>query len=248
MYVCITTNLCFGRYNNGDAYIIDVSQSVEHDHPHALEFLRKDCSNVNDFFLKHGVAVMTLRELFEFVTDPSITSTNIHLYLEKAMDIASERTAEERSNQESVNEEVFKNAYIPRTLTEVSHYERDVDSMTMMKDEESSLNRQNDNILYQTVTGLKKDLSGVQTVPALLENCDELESSEEESEGEEDESTDEESGKEQDDKGKQGDDSPLDKKERKKTTKEAQREKRKNKVPKHVKKRKEKVSKMKKGK
>ncbi len=35
------------RYHNGDAYIIDVSQSVEHDHPHALEFLRKDCSNVS---------------------------------------------------------------------------------------------------------------------------------------------------------------------------------------------------------
>lgn len=35
------------RYHGGDAYIIDVSQSVEHDHPHALEFLRKDCSNVN---------------------------------------------------------------------------------------------------------------------------------------------------------------------------------------------------------
>lgn len=26
---------------------------------------------------------MTLRELFEFVTDPSITSSNINLYLEK---------------------------------------------------------------------------------------------------------------------------------------------------------------------
>uniref|UniRef100_A0A8C8J0Y1 Serine/threonine-protein kinase RIO1 n=1 Tax=Oncorhynchus tshawytscha TaxID=74940 RepID=A0A8C8J0Y1_ONCTS len=151
-------------YNDGDAYIIDVSQSVEHDHPHALEFLRKDCTNVNDFFLKRGVAAMTLRELFEFVTDPSITSSNINLYLEKAMDIASERTAEERSNQDSVNEEVFKNAYIPRTLTEVSHYERDVDAMTNMKDDESSHNMQNDNILYQTVTGLKKDLSGVQTV------------------------------------------------------------------------------------
>uniref|UniRef100_A0A673XF26 Serine/threonine-protein kinase RIO1 n=1 Tax=Salmo trutta TaxID=8032 RepID=A0A673XF26_SALTR len=150
-------------YNDGDAYIIDVSQSVEHDHPHALEFLRKDCTNVNDFFLKRGVAAMTLRELFEFVIDPSITSSNINLYLEKAMDIASERTAEERSNQDSVNEEVFKNAYIPRTLTEVSHYERDVDAMTNMKDDESSRNMLNDNILYQTVTGLKKDLSGVQT-------------------------------------------------------------------------------------
>lgn len=44
--------LCFCRYHNGDAYIIDVSQSVEHDHPHALEFLRKDCSNVNGKCLK----------------------------------------------------------------------------------------------------------------------------------------------------------------------------------------------------
>uniref|UniRef100_A0A6Q2YST8 Serine/threonine-protein kinase RIO1 n=1 Tax=Esox lucius TaxID=8010 RepID=A0A6Q2YST8_ESOLU len=114
-------------YNDGEAYIIDVSQSVEHDHPHALEFLRKDCANINDFFLKRGVAAMTLRELFEFVTDPSITRSNINLYLERAMEITSERTAEERSNQDSVNEEVFKNAYIPRTLTEVSHYERDVD-------------------------------------------------------------------------------------------------------------------------
>uniref|UniRef100_A0AAR2LK64 Serine/threonine-protein kinase RIO1 n=1 Tax=Pygocentrus nattereri TaxID=42514 RepID=A0AAR2LK64_PYGNA len=93
-------------YHNGDAYIIDVSQSVEHDHPHALEFLRKDCSNINDFFQKHNVAVMTVRELFEFVTDPSITSDNINQYLEKAMEIASARTAEERTNQDKVDEEL----------------------------------------------------------------------------------------------------------------------------------------------
>ena len=35
------------RYHEGTLYVIDVSQSVEHDHPHALEFLRKDCTNVN---------------------------------------------------------------------------------------------------------------------------------------------------------------------------------------------------------
>lgn len=40
--------LCLAlRYQSGSVYIIDVSQSVEHDHPHALEFLRKDCVNVN---------------------------------------------------------------------------------------------------------------------------------------------------------------------------------------------------------
>jgi len=53
-------------------YIIDVSQSVEHEHPYAMDFLRMDCNNVNRFFKSKGVAVMTLRELFEFVTDPEL--------------------------------------------------------------------------------------------------------------------------------------------------------------------------------
>uniref|UniRef100_A0A8C4RME7 Serine/threonine-protein kinase RIO1 n=1 Tax=Erpetoichthys calabaricus TaxID=27687 RepID=A0A8C4RME7_ERPCA len=171
-------------YHNGDAYIIDVSQSVEHDHPHALEFLRKDCANINDFFLKWQVAVMTVRELFEFVTDPSITNENIDDYLEKAMEIASSRTAEERSNQDKVDEEVFKKAYIPRTLNEVSNYERDFDLLMKAKEEDATLNALDDNILYQTVTGLKKDLSGVQRVPAILEErISGSESSESEEEG-----------------------------------------------------------------
>ncbi|XP_026683769.1 serine/threonine-protein kinase RIO1-like [Diaphorina citri] len=32
-------------------FIIDVAQSVEHDHPHALQFLRKDCDNVTGKYL-----------------------------------------------------------------------------------------------------------------------------------------------------------------------------------------------------
>ncbi|XP_060100179.1 serine/threonine-protein kinase RIO1 isoform X2 [Heteronotia binoei] len=235
-------------YHSGEVYIIDVSQSVEHDHPHALEFLRKDCANVNDFFRKYSVAVMTVRELFEFVTDPSITSENMDAYLEKAMEIASQRTEEERSNQDNVDEEVFKKAYIPRTLTDVKNYERDVDIMMKLKEEDVALSAQQDNILYQTVTGLKKDLSGVQKVPALLDNKEETES-----DSEDDGSSDncksackeqEESVHPKDQPAETG----MDKKERKKVTKEAQREKRKHKIPKHVKKRKEKTAKMKKGK
>ncbi|XP_051556722.1 serine/threonine-protein kinase RIO1 isoform X2 [Myxocyprinus asiaticus] len=232
-------------YHNGEAYIIDVSQSVEHDHPHALEFLRKDCNNVNDFFQKHNVAVMTVRELFEFVTDPSITSDNINEYMDKAMEMTSERTAEERSNQDKVDEEVFKRAYIPRTLNEVTHYERDVDTMLKKKEEKSSEDAQNDNILYQTVTGLRKDLSGVQTVPSILEDSTKDGSAE----SEEDDDDEETESEEEDTKecGSQSEAAPQDRKERKKLVKDAQREKRKNKVPKHVKKRKERVSKMKKG-
>ncbi|KTG34106.1 hypothetical protein cypCar_00005303 [Cyprinus carpio] len=233
-------------YHNGDAYIIDVSQSVEHDHPHALEFLRKDCSNVNDFFQKHNVAVMTVRELFEFITDPSITSDNINQYLDKAMEIASERTAEDRSSQDKVDEEVFKKAYIPRTLTEVTHYERDVDTMLKKKEEASSEDTNTDNILYQTVTGLRKDLSGVQTVPSILEDSTKDDSSS--SEGREEDDDDEKSeGEDTGESGRHAEEAQLHRKERKKMVKEAQREKRKNKVPKHEKKSKEKVAKIKKG-
>uniref|UniRef100_H2ZSG1 Serine/threonine-protein kinase RIO1 n=1 Tax=Latimeria chalumnae TaxID=7897 RepID=H2ZSG1_LATCH len=233
-------------YHNGGIYIIDVSQSVEHDHPHALEFLRKDCANVNDFFRKHDVAVMTVKELFGFVTDPSITKENIDDYLEKAMEIASQRTEDERSNQDKVDEEVFKNAYIPRTLTEVKNYERDVDDMMNLKEEDIALNYQHDNILYQTVTGLKRDLSGVQMVPALLENKGDGHCNSEEADSPASSNSDSE--EEQIHPKDRPQMSEADKKERKKIAKEAQREKRKNKVPKHVKKRKEKLAKIKKGK
>lgn len=37
-------------YHDGSIIIIDVSQAVEHDHPMALEFLRKDCTNVTGKF------------------------------------------------------------------------------------------------------------------------------------------------------------------------------------------------------
>lgn len=36
--------------HKGQLIIIDVSQSVEHDHPHAFDFLRKDCQNISEFF------------------------------------------------------------------------------------------------------------------------------------------------------------------------------------------------------
>ncbi|PIK33960.1 putative serine/threonine-protein kinase RIO1 [Apostichopus japonicus] len=87
-------------------YIIDVSQSVEHDHHLALEFLRKDCTNVTEYFRKKDVCTMTVRELFDFVTDPSINSENMDDYLTKAMEIASQRSQEDVSEQEKVEAEV----------------------------------------------------------------------------------------------------------------------------------------------
>jgi RIO kinase 1 len=44
-------------------YIIDVSQSVEHEHPHATDFLRKDCSNVTHWFSKPRSFEVSAKEL-----------------------------------------------------------------------------------------------------------------------------------------------------------------------------------------
>ncbi|XP_078357842.1 serine/threonine-protein kinase RIO1-like [Oculina patagonica] len=239
-------------YQEDKLYVIDVSQSVEHDHPHALEFLRKDCTNVTDFFKKNGVCVMTVRELFDFVTDPSISDDNVDDYLEKAQAIAANRGVEQETPEEAVKEEVFKKAYIPRTLEQVVDFE---------KDAERAKEGQGEQILYSTLTGLKPDLTGVLAHPELLKNgevvdgknqgekqhqgCDNEEadhsgSSDDESDSEDE--NDEQKGKDSEEKG-----TALSKKEHKKLVKEANRERRKTKTPKHVKKRKEKLAKTKRG-
>ena len=108
------------RYHEGKIYVIDVSQSVEHDHPHALEFLRKDCTNITEYFKKNGVCTLTVKELFDFVVDPTITDDNIEDYLEKMSNLAAERIATGQTTAEDqVDEEVFKQTYIPQRLDEV---------------------------------------------------------------------------------------------------------------------------------
>ncbi|XP_072945246.1 serine/threonine-protein kinase RIO3 [Epargyreus clarus] len=50
-------------------WFIDVSQSVQPDHPHGLEFLLRDCRNIINFFEKKGVSDMkTSDELFKSIT------------------------------------------------------------------------------------------------------------------------------------------------------------------------------------
>jgi len=51
--------------------IIDVSQSVDHQHPLSTEFLRKDCGNITDFFRKQCLNVLSLYRLYQFITLPS---------------------------------------------------------------------------------------------------------------------------------------------------------------------------------
>ena len=46
---------------------------------------------------------MTVQELFNFVTDPTVTDVNLDDYLDKAMDIASNRIL---SDVDKINDEV----------------------------------------------------------------------------------------------------------------------------------------------
>ncbi|CAO1616768.1 unnamed protein product [Parajaminaea phylloscopi] len=56
-------------YHEKHLWIIDVSQSVEHDHPKALDFLRADISHVEAYFSKRGGVdnVLGLRSVFDWI-------------------------------------------------------------------------------------------------------------------------------------------------------------------------------------
>ena len=163
-------NILYDDESGGHLCVIDVSQSVEHDHPQALEFLRKDCSNVTEFFRKNGVCVMTARELFDFVTDVTVTDSNMEEYLERVQERAWERaeSARDGSNgvgggatpSEQVAEAVFQRVFIPRALDEVIKYEEDYARLREGGGED---------IVYQTITGMKDDLSGPRLQPQLLQ-------------------------------------------------------------------------------
>uniref|UniRef100_A0A453BEJ7 non-specific serine/threonine protein kinase n=1 Tax=Aegilops tauschii subsp. strangulata TaxID=200361 RepID=A0A453BEJ7_AEGTS len=73
-------------YFEGHLHIIDVSQSIDLDHPSALDFLKEDCLHVSDFFKKRGVGVMTVTDLINFVIDRSIADDDVDDYLEQTLD------------------------------------------------------------------------------------------------------------------------------------------------------------------
>ena len=72
-----------------ELYIIDVSQAVDLDHPRALEFLQEDASHINAFFRRAGIAVLTMRQLFDFVVDPLINQDNLAPSLHSLQQLAS---------------------------------------------------------------------------------------------------------------------------------------------------------------
>ncbi|EAU85767.2 atypical/RIO/RIO1 protein kinase [Coprinopsis cinerea okayama7 len=127
-------------YHEGRLCIIDVSQSVEHDHPSAFDFLRSDIKNVEEFFGKGGVQTLGIRKAFEFVTKEKLSEENEGMSPEEVLQkwLEEQRTSgggdeveEEKKAEIAAHEdEVFMKSYIPRTLNEVYDPERDVDRLT----------------------------------------------------------------------------------------------------------------------
>ncbi len=96
-----------------EIYVIDVSQAVELDHPMALDFLRRDCSIMNDFFSKKGLHTLSLQDTYEFVTDFSIKDAGDHLSkLFESLLKRDDQTIEAEEHKDNI----FKQMYIPRTV------------------------------------------------------------------------------------------------------------------------------------
>eukprot|EP00730_Choanoeca_flexa_P007209 TRINITY_DN12296_c0_g4_i2.p1 TRINITY_DN12296_c0_g4~~TRINITY_DN12296_c0_g4_i2.p1 ORF type:complete len:623 (+),score=135.66 TRINITY_DN12296_c0_g4_i2:251-1870(+) len=151
-------------YHQGSIIIIDVSQAVEQSHPHALEFLRRDCANVNDFFKRHDVGVMEVRDLFDFITDVTITDDNVDEYLEAVQDKMRRQELQAQEDPEAMHAQeveagVFQRVFIPGNLDDVMHLERDLEFANKGK---------TDLLYYQKVTGMREDMSGAATEPELL--------------------------------------------------------------------------------
>ncbi|MCJ1385503.1 protein kinase rio1 [Xylographa soralifera] len=117
-------------YHQDKLWIIDVSQSVEHDHPRSLEFLRMDVKNVTDFFRRNGVDTLSERTTFGFVTavEGPLDQVGITASLDKLYTARPEEEPEDDAERE-VDNEVFRNQYIPQTLEQVYDVERDAEKV-----------------------------------------------------------------------------------------------------------------------
>jgi RIO kinase 1 len=120
-------------YHDRLLYIIDVSQSVEHDHPRSLEFLRMDIKNTGDFFRRQGVDTLADRVIFDFITspagsteEPGLSESIEHLYSTRQ---DTEET-EDAVAQQEVDNQVFRNQFIPQTLEQVYNIEKDAQKIS----------------------------------------------------------------------------------------------------------------------
>ncbi|RDW65521.1 serine kinase RIO1 [Coleophoma crateriformis] len=215
-------------YHQKKLFIIDVSQSVEHDHPRSLEFLRMDIKNVSDFFRRKNVDVLSEQAIFAFITfhngptqEPALTEALEKLYVERP----AEEDNEQAAAAKEVDNEVFRKQYIPQTLDQVYDIERDAEKVGK---------GQKDDLIYRNLLADKVPMSGNEADGEDTMGGSSSHGSDDD--GSQDEDSDDESRFEKGTpRGKRFEDKEA-KKEHKKAVKEEKREKRKEKIPKHLKK------------
>lgn len=209
-------------YHNERSWIIDVSQSVEHDHPRSLDFLRMDIKNISDFCRRKEVAVLSERKVFEYVITPE-GSFQLHEAKANIDRLMAERNDvdEEETPQEEVDMEVFRKQYIPQTLDQVYDAERDAKQLG---------EGDGDALVY-------KDLLADKVVQeaSMDRNDGEIDGDSDVDGSAASDDSDQFSEGDQIPRGKRFQDKEA-KKEHKKQVKEEKREKRKEKMPKHIKK------------
>ncbi|VDK31473.1 unnamed protein product [Taenia asiatica] len=227
-------------YMDGRAWLIDVSQAVEHECDQALEFLRKDCYNVNAFFRRQGVSTLTLREFFEWVVDPTLPEE-----VEEAceyLDTLLTRAEMRGFNQTlEIEDDAFRRVYVPRRLEDVKRFFSDFKRLKMglIKPED---------LYYTAVTGVRSELPGGRSVREIVgaESEDSEHECDDKLEVELEEGREDRGGGSEDEERRvpprnlsrrPRDESRESKRSRKKAFQAAKAEKRLTKIPKHVKKR-----------
>ena len=212
--------------------MIDVSQSVEQDHPHAFDFLRSDIKNVDEFFSRRNVATLGVKFTFDLVTgswgkDGDETEEDIAKEVERLLSLPQATATNGEALDKSQTDAVFAQSYIPRQLIEVYDAERDVAAV---------LSGKGNDLIYASTSGLAPN-KATQTNGVAVEIDEEAASEEDSSssEGEIDED-DAESRFDKKPRGKKFEDK-ADKKDRKQAVKDEKKEKRKTKMPKSEKRR-----------
>jgi RIO kinase 1 len=253
-------------YHNSHLYIIDVSQSVEHGHPSAFDFLRNDIKNVEDFFSKMGVRCLGLRRSFEFIVKENLDSTNETSdedVFKKLLDLSTPEdpsrndSAKAAVGQSAHEDAVFEKSFIPRTLGELFDPERDIAALSL-DNSERPIYANTIELVQPATTGpagadsVRADVSGELQVSLSDDDSQDSKSSTDSEAGEGDRRLFEDKHP----RGHRHEDKELKKvrpflytrrglipaQERKRATKAEQREKRKSKMPKAEKKRRIKAS------
>lgn len=215
-------------------YVFDVSQSVEPDHPMAMDFLRMDIKNVNDFFNRiKKINVYAEREIFKFIITP-------HDILFKDFDHTDKDNVDESkkflldylntlhlksTDDDEFNDEVFRSLHLVSSLHSID--ERDFSKFT---------NGDIDTLVDLVGSVRIKNSSDAEVIDNP-ENNDETDSEVDSNSNSDDDDDDESYSDEEEapSRLKRFQDKE-EKKSHKQQVKEAAREKRKNKMKKHVKK------------